>query len=443
MKERKNGERHLRVYADRSEYYTESGSCKVYSEGVPSNETLKRVNEIKEAFSQGYLDNLIEDLQAGNVRATSNEISEATKQCLEELVALVTSEVGRALIGLSVMQLCIKSISPEQSIRLHKGSTSGTTFSWTEGISMRSLDKSYVTPTLRKYNLLKLNADGFMMTRSLAENYPYSPLYKAKMRGAKQQWLTLVEELESKTTSPIESLKYFLSLLLNSASDFEKAANNLLGKLDSSLKKIRKKKQVVELMQLHIEKSDYAARLLEVSMHALVQASVQSGALGNLEVKPLSQMRSANKKHGNIGDIELLEREEIVESWDAKYGKGYLREEIEEVFEKLPGHENLQVVGFVTTTAVERMNELQSRMTEIEELYSVKFAILTYEEWVSNMFTRCLATSLINEETLARNWVVAYTESLAQRRRLLAPIDEPCLRWIESFTSLIGDISPK
>jgi hypothetical protein len=36
-------------------------------------------------------------------------------------------------------------------------------------------------------------------------------------------------------------------------------------------------------------------------------------------LKPLSQMRSANKKHGNIGDIEILEARQIIESWDAKY----------------------------------------------------------------------------------------------------------------------------
>ena len=30
-------------------------------------------------------------------------------------------------------------------------------------------------------------------------------------------------------------------------------------------------------------------------------------------------MRVANKKHGNIGDIELIEDGEIIESWDAKW----------------------------------------------------------------------------------------------------------------------------
>lgn len=73
---------------------------------------------------------------------------------------------------------------------------------------LASLDKQYVTPVLRKYDLLRLNADGFMMTRSLAENYPYSPLYKANIRGARQEWLNLVEEVETNKISPEAALHY-------------------------------------------------------------------------------------------------------------------------------------------------------------------------------------------------------------------------------------------
>jgi len=76
-------------------------------------------------------------------------------------------------------------------------------------------------------------------------------------------------------------------------------------------------------------------------------------------LKPLSQMRFANKKHGNIGDIELIENGDIVASWDAKYGKSYLREEVEEVCEKISGHDNIQVVGFVTNVAIQRTEELE------------------------------------------------------------------------------------
>ena len=114
----------------------------------------------------------------------------------------------------------ILNLASEQNIKLHKGSSNRASFSWVEGISMRSLDKNHVTPTLRKFDLLRLNQDGFMMTRSLAENYPYTSLYKANLRGARKEWMSIVEDLEEGASAPLETLKYLLSRLINAASAF-------------------------------------------------------------------------------------------------------------------------------------------------------------------------------------------------------------------------------
>ena len=166
---------------------------------------------------------------------------------------------------------------------------------------MRVLDKNYVTPALRKYDLIKLNADGIMMTRSLAENYPYTKLYKAQVRGAREHWLNIVEALESGRTEASSTLKYLIFLLLDKTSRFgflsselEKISRAFLSK-DTSLDKVKR------VVFSHIEKSDHAARLMEISMHALMQASIKTGTFEGLELRPLSQMRSSNKKHGNIG----------------------------------------------------------------------------------------------------------------------------------------------
>ncbi len=80
---------------------------------------------------------------------------------------------------------------------------------------MRTLDKSHITPILREYDLLRLNADGFMMTRSLAENYPYSKLYKAALRGGKSEWPEIVEDLESGELEALIGLKHLIALLIN------------------------------------------------------------------------------------------------------------------------------------------------------------------------------------------------------------------------------------
>ncbi len=206
---------------------------------------------------------------------------------------------------------------------------------------------------------------------------------------------------------------------------------------NNNLQKYSDRGSVISLILQHSEASDYAARLLEVSMHALMQAVVSTGAFGDLAVKPLSQMRSANKKHGNIGDIELLENNDIIESWDAKYGKSYLREEIEEAVEKLQNHSHVEKVGFVTNVAIDRAIEISKRIEEIQSLYSVGFEVLTFEAWVDQIYQRCLSSDLTNEKELSHKWIQIYCEYLGQKRRKQAPIDEPCLDWVISLTQIL------
>lgn len=430
-------QRHLRVFEDRSEYHAENGDTEHFPEGVISKKAKTRIKKIRDAFEEGFLDQLIIGLSDGREKIDAGQVSKSAADSVNALVDSLTSEVGRALIGLSVMQLCVKSIEPNQNIRLHKGSANRASFSWVEGISMRTLDKKHVTPTLRKHDLLRLNADGFMMTRSLAENYPYTFLYKARLRGARRQWLTLVEDIERNNTSPIETLKYLLSRLLNAVTEFEHVANDLLALARKRVANCAKKQSIVSLLKQHAEKSDHAARLLEVSMHSLMQVAVESGAFGDIEVKPLSQMRSANKKHGNIGDVELLEDGQIIESWDAKYGKGYLREEIEEAVEKLPRHDFVKTVGFVTNIPIERTDEISKRINEIEALYSISLKILSYENWVERIFNATLELGVVSEKELCQKWFITYCQYLSQKRRNNAPIDEPCLEWITSLINLL------
>ncbi|GAB4464738.1 MAG: hypothetical protein OHK0037_19040 [Elainellaceae cyanobacterium] len=150
-------------------------------------------------------------------------------------------------------------------------------------------------------------------------------------------------------------------------------------------------------------------------------------------------MRLANKKHGNVGDIELIEERQIVEAWDAKYGKLYLRDEIEELSEKLEVHPAIRRVGFVTNLEPERLDELEPRCKEIEEIYEVSIEILTFEEWVEEQFKRVSTEEAASEQELALDWITAYAESLAQLRRDIAPIDEPCYKWLQTLHEILTE----
>jgi len=421
-----NYEIHLDVYNNRSELCV--GEAKtVYMEGRQSPDAVLRSQKIVQAFNNGFLYSTIEQLQN---EVVSNELTDDQSNIIKSLVNGVTSEVGRALVGLACLQLAIKSIEPNQCIRLHKGGNSDFRFSWQEGISMRTLDNTFNTPFLREHGLLKLNKDGIMMTRSLAENYPYSRLYKAEMRGPVKPWVEIVEAIESGDLPPYPALCLLLSLLKNNSDVFAIKAEKVIT--------ITKNKKLlfpdtIDLITRFVDTTAYSARAFEVVIHCFMQALTEM-TLADGNLVPLSQMRSANKKHGNVGDIELKHGNMIIESWDAKYGKPYLRDELEELNDKLEHHPNVEIAGFIVNTDVDRSQEIITRADEISLIYECEIHLLSFTEWISNKI-HTLSEQQKNE--LGQRWILAIVESFGQQRPDIAPIDEPCDAWLDDLIELM------
>lgn len=421
----------LTIYSHKSVLETNT-SVSEFFEGVQTDSAKQRATAIQTAFADGFLDSLILRLTVSP--ASNLLLSDSAKEFLDELVDSVTSEVGRALVGLSVLQAAIKAIEPNQSIRLHKGGRSTAAFSWTEGLSMRTLDKQYITPTLRKHKLLSLNADGFMMTRSLAENYPYSKLYKAQLRGARAAWLDLVEGLEDESIDGLDGLTYLLSRLINKSSELESLAGQAISKAEDLSRNLTPT-EIYDLLRKYVYRDSYSARLFEVLLHAALQVLDDKGQLEG-SLKPLSQMRSANKKHKNVGDVEIETRPGsrlILESWDAKFGKPHLREEIEELYEKLADQPECFTAGFVTSEAPVIDNDIRVRIAELEDTHGTNLEIPIVD--LDGFLKRAIYPRM-PADAFAPQWLVFFVSSIAQKRRHIAPIDEPCEAWLRRFLEL-------
>lgn len=427
---------YLQLFFDRSILVDETGERQIFNEGKLSKMAQSRLRKVRETLEAGFLPNLIDKCQKADIEL--GNITTEHLHLLKVIVDSVTSEVGRAIVGLTVMQLCIKCIVPEQCIRLHKGgnSYSSTRFSWEDGLPMRSLDKAFITPVLRSYDILRTNADGVMMTRSLAENYPYSKLYKAAIRGAKDEWLEIVDLLENGTLDPNAALHHFIALLLNKSERFQDLAEETVTLTKIIIDEKPSINAIVTFIQHFIDTSDYSARLLEIAMHSLFQVFDDNMLLSG-HLKPLSQMRSANKKHGNIGDIELTIGAgtlEIREAWDAKYGKPYLRDELEELNEKLNDHLETELVGFVVDQTPALEGEILDRLQEIEGLHKVEIKILSFEDWVKLQLAQ-----YDDKNRLALEWLTALSETLCQKRRRRASIDEPADGWVAELRVKLHD----
>ena len=420
----------LEVYLNQSVLVQNEGR-QTFKEGQPTGAAQRRLAKIRKALEEGFLDKLVADCRSPDVEI--GELDAESVQLLTTLVDSVTSEVGRAIVGLTVLQLAIKSICPKQSIRLHKGGGGGESFSWQDGLPMRVLDKEFNTPVLRKYDLVKLNADGVFMTRSLAENYPYSQLYKAASRGAKAEWLAIVDLAEFGKINPIAALKQLIVMLFNRSDSFKRDSELAMQSVNIVAAKIESLEQATKFIRSFVDSSTYAARLFEIAMHSFFQVIEDDNGLGGGFLKRLSQMRSANKKHGNIGDIEITggsrDSLHILESWDAKYGKPYLREELEELHEKLQEHPETKLAGFVVDANPNLKPEIKKRVEELEENHNVEIKIFGFDEWIASQAKRVP----LREKQLASLWLTAFAESLCQVRRNRAPIDEPADSWVREL----------
>lgn len=422
---------YLIVYGDRSILH-DGMTEEEFLEGKPDKQSKERLKKIKEVLGAGFLKNVIDscmkpDVEIGNLK-------EQHKEIIGRLLNF-TSEIGRALVGLSILQLCIKCITPEQSIRLHKAGRGD--FSWQKGVPMRTLDKQFITPVLREYNLLKLNAFGFMMTRSLAENYPYSTVYKAAVRGARTEWLSIVDLLERKEIDPEAALRYTILQLVNRSSSFLKMVDETTSLSKIFLETKPTLKDITSFIKEFVDSSTYSARVFEVAIHSVYQVLNTHGLLSG-ELKPLSQMRSANKKHGNIGDVEVVSEQNefaIIEAWDAKYGKPYLRDELEELTDKLASHHETELVGFVVNETPVQKGEILDRIEELEEMFDIEMKIIEFEAFVKYQSEKL--DGVITTDQFAQEWFLSFVESLCQKRRHIAPIDEPCDKWVEELNQAL------
>lgn len=420
---KKDIESHLDVYKNRYELH-QNDAVSVYYEGYQNEAAQRRYAKINQELENGYLDKMIVDL--GEV--DYSDLSDHNKTLIKNLVNGITSEVGRALVGVAFLQLTIKSICPDQSIRLHKGATRRGSFSWEDGISMRTIDSNYSTPFLRKYGLLNVNKFGVFMTRSLAENYPYSKLYKADMRGSFDQWIEIVDALEDGSMPAKLGLFYITAQMKNRSDAFTAMADQAID-LANRYRDLTFN-GVKSFIVNFVNETEYSARAFEIVIHGFMQAMYESNLLGDLDLIPMSQMRSANKKHGNIGDVELREGQVIVEAWDAKYGKPYLRDELEELRDKILTSPGVKVAGFVVDSNVDRRKDVTRRAEEIEAETGVEILLLSFSEWLDYQTQRIAKPQL---DKVGKRWLIAVVESFAQRRLELAPIDEPCEEWVQDL----------
>lgn len=419
--------------------------AKIWHEGKQTREAQIRYQTVKKALEEGFFEQKIEEAKSPDMaQIIKSKLPEEQRKAIEEIFSAVTAQSGRALVDIFVLQLVVKAICPEQDVRLHKSSQNRGAFSWNEGISMRTIDASFIGPSLRQYDLLRMNQYGAFMSRSFAENYPYTQFYKAEIQGAGQRgklrWLQIIDDLENERLNAETALLYILQLLWKYSEAFHKLVQKTLHSLERWIDRNEHPSisNIAALMKQHIEKSEARARLLEVSMHSILQALEELQVDLGGKLKPLMPMRTANLKHGNFGDVEVLTGDLPIEAWDAKYDQPYLSDALDELVEKIRKRDVSELrFGYVLLPGKKAYMEVDHKIDEIDEVFGLRVHILTFDEWIHEQLVRSKDMG-VSEEKLAKAWLRAYAESLGQKRRDRAPIDEPTFDWVASLLDVLS-----
>lgn len=431
---------HLEVYKTYSVLVGENGVVDaVFLEGEPSRESQLRQATIRRTLGDGFLDDRIRMAESPDKLVECELLlASSQKEALQFVVDAINAQNGRALVDILVLQLAVKTICPAQDVRLHKSRK------WREGIALRSLDDAFIVPTLRRMGLLGLNKYGAFMTRSFAENYPYTIFYKADIQGARELWLNLIDLLESGELNSEAALIYILHLLRKASDQFALLVDEVVRQF--SVWKATFPRQLpdaVRIIEKHIDVSNSPARLLEIALHSLMQALYGLGVDINGTLKPLMPMRTANLKHGNIGDVEILRGDQIIEAWDAKYGIQYLGDDVDELETKLQERVVSDLLfGYVVYPAPRLFEDVTLKIASLESDYGMDIKLFSFGEWVAYQSTRATQLDVSGDE-LTNAWLDAYVESLGQLRREQAPIDEPTSVWLQTLGPLLSNLDSR
>jgi sulfatase maturation enzyme AslB (radical SAM superfamily) len=187
--------------------------------------------------------------------------------------------------------------------------------------------------------------------------------------------------------------------------------------------------EVTRFISQLLLRCSYPARVFEVALHSLFQALENRGAL-SASLRPLAPVRGGKYRQGRVGDIELLAPDGgVLEAWDARFGRTYLRDELEEVDAKLAKHPETKLVGFVMDLDRIRRTTLKTevldRKAQIEAKHGVPIEMAAFEQWALVQLKR----SKLNPDPLAGGWLMAFAESLSLLRPEQAPLEDAADAW--------------
>lgn len=260
---------------------------------------------------------------------------ESKKDDIGDLITAIGEEDSKVIIelanikhacrGAAITLAIYKILHPEQDIRSHK-------VEYENVFSARGVDHNVTVPFLIQKGL-PYNVDTHWLSQTLSYSQPYMPdvILKTVPKKVGPDFIITANMIQNADST--ERVKKITILILEKMIEERNKGNIPLTK-----PKNLSIDQIMEILhrQFSTNYEKNAPRLPQVAVYAIYKCLMNDvDRYSDFELKPLERMKTANRKSGTVGDIDLWENGRPIEAVEIKYeipvGIAHVSEAIQKV----------------------------------------------------------------------------------------------------------------
>lgn len=309
-----------------------------------------KTEKLKAVFDAAYA-NAEMIFKSGDTTPLKTNLNDDLFQSAWELGGIVHAARGVALT------LCAyKIVAEDQDIRIHKADHEG-------GFSARSFDTAVTVPFLQSLSL-PYNSQTHWLSQTFSFTCPYhrNTNLKTKPQKAGPLMVKVVNEVEE-SQQPRAVAEAVATVILY----------RLIEERDKGKVSLEKPKElqidlVVELLHRHFNKtySKNAPRLPQIAIYAIYSCIVNSmERYQGLELQPLERMKTANRKTGSVGDIDVNRGKQPEEAVEVKLGIEITEAEVNEAIEKIR-HASVSRYLILSTAGISKDHETKIKQIQYD-----------------------------------------------------------------------------
>ena len=269
------------------------------------------------------LDEVLSEATALSLTQSSDDISsDKAKNALIKIANL--SECCKGVLSVLTTLLLYKIVHPEQDIRFHQNNLPN-------GFSGRGIDSRYVAPFMKRNQFPCMSEAGWL-TRSLEQPHPYTLDYPGKIQRVKEEFLFVVDYVQSQKGDARKCLQLLFALLIRQR---ESSSIDLAHPHHISIS------QIINYLEQHVSLPCVGtARLPVLAVYSAYQCMMSEvKRYDGLSLLPLESHTSADSQSGRTSDIDIVEETgNVFEAVEIKHGIPITVELIQAAYDKFKHH---------------------------------------------------------------------------------------------------------